>query len=117
MPLWRLTIQGHYQLHVTIQDWDGTTYYATYEYFKIGRPEKMYTLEALAHSGTASKKWMFVNVWLWHVIFNEQLMIKCNYDFFFNSLKRWIRGWGVKSHAQRDVFVLETSSIYENVPT
>ena len=56
MPLWRLTIQGHYQLHVTIQDWDGTTYYATYEYFKIGRPEKMYTLQALAHSGTASKK-------------------------------------------------------------
>ena len=48
-------MQGHYQLRISIKDWDGTAYYAAYDYFKIGSPAKKYTLQALAHSGTAGK--------------------------------------------------------------
>ena len=55
LPLWRLTMQGHYQLRITIKDWDNTTIYATYDYFKIGSPEDMYTLQALAFSGTTGR--------------------------------------------------------------
>ena len=48
-------MQGHYQLRISITDWDNTTIYATYDYFKIGSPEEMYTLQALAFSGTTGR--------------------------------------------------------------
>ena len=60
-------MQGHYQLRITIKDWDDTAIYAAYDYFKIGSPEEMYTLQALVHSGTASRICMFVNVKLYFV--------------------------------------------------
>ena len=48
-------MQGHYQLRITIKDWDDTAIIATYDYFKIGSPEDMYTLQALAFSGTTGR--------------------------------------------------------------
>ena len=55
LPLWRFTVQGHYQLQVTMQDWDGTSVYAMYDHFKIGSPGEKYTLQAHAFSGTAGR--------------------------------------------------------------
>ena len=48
-------MQGHYQLLIIIKDWNETTKYANYEYFKIGSPEEKYTLQALVYSGTAGR--------------------------------------------------------------
>ena len=48
-------MQGHYQLRIIIQDWEDTTAYATYDYFKIGSPEEMYSLQVFAYSGTAGR--------------------------------------------------------------
>ena len=48
-------MQGHYQLLIVIKDWDETTKYAKYDYFKIGSPEEKYTLQALVYSGTVGR--------------------------------------------------------------
>ena len=53
LPLWRLIVQGHYQLRINIEDWDGTTKYAHYGYFMIGKPADNYTLHVHGYSGTA----------------------------------------------------------------
>ena len=60
LPLWRITMQGHYQLRIIIKDWGakGETKHAMYKYFKIGRPEELYTLQALGYSGTAGMIYM-----------------------------------------------------------
>ena len=53
-------MQGHYQLRIIIKDWGtmGETRHAMYKYFSIGRPEELYTLQALGYSGTAGRVYM-----------------------------------------------------------
>ena len=46
-------MQGHYQLRINIEDWNGTTKYAHYDYFMIGKPADNYTLHVHGYSGTA----------------------------------------------------------------
>ena len=46
-------MQGHYQLLINIEDWDGTTRYAHYDYFMIGSPVAQYSLQVHSYSGTA----------------------------------------------------------------
>ena len=53
LPLWRLLVQGRYQLRINIEDWDGTTRYAHYDYFMIDSPADNYTLHVHGYSGTA----------------------------------------------------------------
>ena len=46
-------MQGHYQLRINIEDWNGTNKYAQYDYFMIGKPADNYTLHVHGYSGTA----------------------------------------------------------------
>ena len=46
-------MQGRYQLRINIEDWDGTTRYAHYDYFMIDSPADNYTLHVHGYSGTA----------------------------------------------------------------
>ena len=46
-------MQGHYKLLINIEDWDGETKYAHYNYFMIGSPVAQYSLQVHSYSGTA----------------------------------------------------------------
>ena len=53
--LWTIVIQGHYQLRIDLEYWNGTTKYALYKSFRIGGPDKKYKLQAYKYSGDAGK--------------------------------------------------------------
>ena len=48
-------MQGHYQLRIDLEYWNGTTKYAIYKSFRIGGPEEKYKLQAYLYSGDAGK--------------------------------------------------------------
>ena len=53
--LWTIVIQGHYQLRIDLEYWNGTTKTASYKTFRIGGPDENYKLQAYKYSGDAGK--------------------------------------------------------------
>ena len=53
--LWTIVLQGHYQLRIDLEYWNGTTKYALYKSFRIGGPDEKYKLQAYKYSGDAGK--------------------------------------------------------------
>ena len=50
-----ITSQGHYELRVDLEDWEGNTRFAKYRIFNIGHPAELYKLTALGYTGDAGK--------------------------------------------------------------
>ena len=55
LPLKRLLCQGHYELRIDLEDFDGYATYAKYDTFNIGDFTENYTLKISDYSGTAGK--------------------------------------------------------------
>ena len=55
LPLKRLLSQGHYELRIDLEDFDGYATYAKYDTFNIGDFTENYTLKISDYSGTAGK--------------------------------------------------------------
>ena len=53
LALHAITSQGLYELRVELEDWEGNTAYAQYDYFKVGSYEDRYRLVVSGYSGTA----------------------------------------------------------------
>lgn len=53
LPLHTVTHQGHYELRVDLEDWDGNTAFAKYRYFRIDAPEKLYRIMVVGYFGNA----------------------------------------------------------------
>ena len=52
-PLFVITSQGHYELRVDLEDWEGNTRFAKYRIFNIGHPAELYKLTTLGYTGDA----------------------------------------------------------------
>ena len=52
-PLFIITSQGHHELRVDLEDWEGNTRFAKYRIFNIGHPTELYNLTALGYTGDA----------------------------------------------------------------
>ena len=53
LALYILLLQGHYELRVDLEDWEGNTTFAEYNYFKIHGPEQKFKLSVYGYSGSA----------------------------------------------------------------
>ena len=51
--LFIITSQGHHELRVDLEDWEGNTRFAKYRIFNIGHPTELYNLTALGYTGDA----------------------------------------------------------------
>ena len=56
LPLFTITRQGHHELRVDLEDWEGNTRFAKYRIFNIGHPAELYKLTALGYTGDAGKQ-------------------------------------------------------------
>ena len=54
-PLFIITSQGHHELRVDLEDWEGNTRFAKYRIFNIGHPAELYNLTTLGYTGDAGK--------------------------------------------------------------
>ena len=54
-PLYIILRQGHYELRVDLEDWEGNKRFAKYRHFWIGSPEELYRLYVFGYSGNAGK--------------------------------------------------------------
>ena len=52
LALHAITSQGFYELRVELEDWDGNTAFAQYDYFKVGAHGDRYRLAVSGYSGT-----------------------------------------------------------------
>ena len=53
LPLRRILEQGHYELRIDLEDWEGETRYARYNLISIGDSYDNYTLKVLSYTGDA----------------------------------------------------------------
>ena len=53
LPIYTILYQGHYELRVDLEDWEGIRGYAKYWYFKIGGPLELYKITVAGYSGDA----------------------------------------------------------------
>lgn len=53
LPLYTITRQGHYELRVDLEDWEGKNAFANYRYFRIDAPEKLYRIIVVGYFGNA----------------------------------------------------------------
>ncbi|CAC5357758.1 Ryncolin-4,Angiopoietin-related protein 7,Angiopoietin-related protein 1,Ficolin-3,Ficolin-1-B,Techylectin-5A,Ficolin-2,Ryncolin-1,Tenascin-R,Protein scabrous,Fibrinogen-like protein 1,Angiopoietin-1,Tenascin-X,Fibrinogen C domain-containing protein 1-A,Ryncolin-3,Tenascin,Fibrinogen C domain-containing protein 1,Ryncolin-2,Angiopoietin-related protein 6,Techylectin-5B,Angiopoietin-related protein 2,Angiopoietin-2,Microfibril-associated glycoprotein 4,Fibrinogen alpha chain,Ficolin-1-A,Ficolin-1,Techylecti len=59
--LYKLTSKGRYRLRVHLQDWSGSTRYATYNTFKLGNEGSGYKLTIGSYSGNAGDSMSYSN--------------------------------------------------------